>query len=208
VNDDEIATRVSAYYTQKLREFGETPRGVDWNSESAQNVRFDQVLSVVPASESFSINDFGCGYGALFDRVSRMSSLVAYVGYDISPAMVGAARARYGNAGIARFVDRYSEVPVADYTVASGVFSVKGETSVSDWRRYVFATLDLLRDRSIHGFAFNALTSYSDRERMRDDLFYADPHELFDLCRTRYARNVALLHDYGIYEFTIRVRLD
>jgi hypothetical protein len=41
---------------------------------------------------------------------------------------------------------------------------------------------------------------------MREDLFYADPCELFDYCKTRFARNVALLHDYGLYEFTILVR--
>jgi hypothetical protein len=29
---------------------------------------------------------------------------------------------------------------------------------------------------------------------------------LFDLCKRRYSRNVALLHDYEIYEFTILVR--
>ena len=41
---------------------------------------------------------------------------------------------------------------------------------------------------------------------MRPDLYYADPCRLFDLCKRRYAKNVALLHDYGLYEFTILVR--
>ena len=43
-------------------------------------------------------------------------------------------------------------------------------------------------------------------ERMKDYLFYADPGELFDHCKRRYSRWVALLHDYGLYEFTILVR--
>jgi len=208
VNDGEITARVSAYYTGKLLEFGETPQGVDWNSESAQNVRFDQILSVVRPNGELSINDFGCGYGALFERVRDLPGLASYVGYDISPAMVAAAQLRYADDGRARFVSRYEDVPASAYTVASGIFSVKGETSETDWRRYVFATLDRLRESSKRGFSFNALTAYSDRDRMRPDLFYADPHEFFDYCRKRYARNVALLHDYEIYEFTIRVRLD
>ena len=41
---------------------------------------------------------------------------------------------------------------------------------------------------------------------MRPDLYYADPCELFDRCKRRYSRNVALLHDYDLYEFTILVR--
>ena len=60
--------------------------------------------------------------------------------------------------------------------------------------------------RVASGFAFNCLTSYSDAHKMRDYLYYADPCALFDLCKRRYSRYVALLHDYKLYEFTILVR--
>jgi hypothetical protein len=58
------------------------------------------------------------------------------------------------------------------------------------------------------GFAFNCLTSYSDPERMRDDLYYGDPCYYFDLCKRLYSPQVSLLHDYGLWEFTIIVRKD
>ena len=64
----------------------------------------------------------------------------------------------------------------------------------------------LLDGKSSRGFAFNCLTSYSDADKMRDDLYYADPCKLFDRCKRRYSRRVALLHDYGLWEFTILVR--
>jgi hypothetical protein len=67
-------------------------------------------------------------------------------------------------------------------------------------------TLDALDRTSRSGFAFNCLTSYSDADKMRDYLYYADPCALFDLCKKRYSRNVAILHDYDLYEFTILVR--
>jgi hypothetical protein len=56
------------------------------------------------------------------------------------------------------------------------------------------------------GFAFNCLTSYSDSDKLRDHLYYANPNELFDFCKRQYSRNIALLHDYDLYEFTILVR--
>jgi hypothetical protein len=56
------------------------------------------------------------------------------------------------------------------------------------------------------GFAFNALSLASDPQRRRDDLFYADPSETLAHCLMRFGRNVALLHDYGLYEFTVIVR--
>ena len=66
--------------------------------------------------------------------------------------------------------------------------------------------LDRLNALSARGFAFNMLTKYSDAERMRSDLYYADPCFLFDYCKKRYARRVSLLHDYPLYEFTMIVR--
>lgn len=57
------------------------------------------------------------------------------------------------------------------------------------------------------GFAFNLLTGYADKALMRADLFYCDPSEYFDLCKRLYSRNVALLHDYDEFEFTLLVRL-
>jgi hypothetical protein len=59
---------------------------------------------------------------------------------------------------------------------------------------------------SLKGMAFNALTSYSDPEFMKPDLYYPDPLQVFDFCKRNLSKQVALLHDYGIYDFTILVR--
>jgi hypothetical protein len=95
----------------------------------------------------------------------------------------------------------------ADYTVASGVFSLKLDAGFDDWTAYVFETLHKLRALSTRAFAFNSLTKYSDLERMRPELYYADPGVMFDYCKRNLSRDVALLHDYGAYEFTMIVRL-
>jgi hypothetical protein len=38
------------------------------------------------------------------------------------------------------------------------------------------------------------------------DWNYADPVKMFDACLSRCGRSVALLQDYGLYEFTLIVR--
>ena len=63
-----------------------------------------------------------------------------------------------------------------------------------------------MNQKSNKGFAFNCLTSYSDRDKMRNDLYYADPSFLFDYCKKKYSKNVAILHDYDLYEFTVLIR--
>ena len=63
-----------------------------------------------------------------------------------------------------------------------------------------------MNSKSKHAFSFNLLTKYSDKEFMQDYLYYADPLFYFDYCKRNYSKNVALLHDYYQYDFTILVR--
>jgi len=63
-----------------------------------------------------------------------------------------------------------------------------------------------MNKKSIKGFAFNMLTKYSDREYMKEYLYYADPLFIFDYCKRNFSKKVALIHDYELYEFTILVR--
>jgi SAM-dependent methyltransferase len=205
---DELRAEVARYFAGRLREHGPTPRGVDWNSDAAQIVRFEQLLRVVDPSGPFSLNDYGCGYGALLDLMLARGWPVDYRGYDVAGEMIDAALARVGEAPGRRFVRAAADLGPADYTVASGIFNIRVGRSDDEWRAYLEQTLDEIRGLSRRGFAFNALTSYSDPGHMRPDLYYADPCALFDLCKRRYSRQVALLHDYGIWDFTILVRLD
>jgi SAM-dependent methyltransferase len=205
---DDLRADVARYFGRRLREHGMTPRGVDWNSDAAQVVRFEQLLRVVDSSEPFSLNDYGCGYGALLDLMLARGWPVDYRGFDVSEAMIEAAVDRVGEGPGRRFVSDVADLDPADYTVASGIFAIRVGRSDEQWRAYLEETLDEMRGLSRRGFAFNALTSYSDPEHMRPDLYYADPCALFDLCKRRYSRQVALLHDYGIWDFTILVRLE
>ena len=120
--------------------------------------------------------------------------------------MIAAAQKLYKDHGNASFALSSEPLAVTDYSVASGIFNVRFNHSDTDWEQYLEKTLDSLNAYSGKGFAFNCLTSYSDADRMRPDLYYADPCRLFDLCKRRYSRHVSLLHDYGLYEFTILVK--
>jgi len=204
---DPIRAQVAAYYTGKLAAHGPTPAGVDWNSAESQQFRFRQLARICDGSDPATFVDYGCGYGALAGFLSNAGLLAQYTGYDLAPEMVAAAAERHADLPTARFTTRRNDIQPADYTVASGIFNVKFDTPEDQWLRYFLETLDDMASLSVRGFAFNALTSYSDPDRRRPDLFYADPAALFDHCKRRYSRFVALLHDYPLYEFTMLVRL-
>jgi SAM-dependent methyltransferase len=200
-----ILTTVAHYYGEKLRQFGPTPQGVDWNSAESQRLRFVRLLQVLDADGDVSLNDYGCGYGALVDVLVPDGRRVTYCGFDISASMIAAAR-QHHDAPWCSFTTDRRELRPADYTVASGIFNVRLAHDLDAWREYVVQTIAVIDALSVRGFAFNMLSTYSDPEKRRADLFYADPLEMFDLCKRRFSSRVALLHDYPLYEFTMIVR--
>ena len=158
---------------------------------------------MVRADGRFSLNDYGCGYGALASYLAERRADVDYRGLDVSDRMIAEGRRLHPDA---TFVTEEAGLDPADYSVASGVFNLRLEVGDDAWRAYVLDTLATLDALSTRGFAFNMLTSYSDADRMRADLYYGDPGFFFDHCKRAFSRNVALLHDYDLYEFTILVR--
>lgn len=206
LNSRKILTDVGDYYSSKLAQYGSTPLGVDWNSQSGQVLRFEQLSKVITRAGSFSVNDLGCGYGAFIDFLDEKYKNFRYCGIDVSADMISNAQSRYASRGDVEFVVSHEPLRVADYGIASGIFNVRMDNSDADWLTYIEQVLELLDKTSTLGFSFNCLTSYSDTSKMRPDLFYADPCYLFNLCKLRFSKDVALLHDYGMYEFTIIVR--
>jgi len=202
---NKILNEVSKYYTNKIQQFGTTPQGVDWNSTDSQELRFEILSNVILQDEKFSILDFGCGFGSMLDYFDKKYNSFKYVGFDVSEEMVHAALEKFSTKEYAKWT---TSLPAenADYVIASGIFNVKLENNNEDWLNYILETLHKIDASSTKGFSFNVLTKYSDSEYMKDYLYYADPLFLFDYCKTHFSKNVALLHDYNLYEFSIIVR--
>lgn len=198
---------VERYYTERLRTFGTTARGVDWNDEESQQLRFDRLLQILGGeSPDDVLLDLGCGYGALLETIRGRGLGLAYRGVDLSPDMIAAARSRHAADARATFSEDAAHLGSATYAIASGIFNVKLQHGTPVWHDYVLTTLQALHAASRRGFAFNMLSTYSDVERRKDTLYYADPREIFDVCKQRFSPQVALLHDYPLYEFTVLVR--
>jgi len=194
------------YYEEKLKKYGPTFQSVDWNSKESQELRFDQLIKVIDKSDdNFSILDYGCGYGALYLYLKSKFPKFYYYGYDASDAMIEKAISLNSNTQCNWFSDPINLIKT-DYVVASGLFNVKQSYHHDEWNEYAIDTLLSLNTLAVKGFAFNLLTKYSEKVRMKNNLFYADPLFFFDYCKKNFSRNIALLHDYSLYEFTILVR--
>ena len=204
---DPVLRPLLAFYADTLASHGPTALGVGWNSVSAQEIRFAQICKVLGTEERRSIIDYGCGYGALLPHLRSLGGDFEYCGYDMCGSMIAAAKEHFGSEPGTHFTTERTELPPADYCLASGIFSFKLEADDRAWRDYMFETIDDMASLAGRGIAFNALTTYSDPEKLRPELYYADPLHLFDYCKRNLSGDVALLHDYGLFDFTIVVRM-
>ena len=201
-----ILPEVAAYYASKLVAHGATPQGVDWNGSDSHQLRHRQFLRLLEDSPNASVIDLGCGFGDFLRFLRAAGHRGSFIGYDIAQNMIEKAREIHGEGGDRKWRVGAEPVEIADFAIASGIFNVKGGVPDDLWIRYLHQTLDILEQAGRRGFAFNVLSLSSDPDRRRPNLYYADPAGMLAYCLSRYGRSVALMQDYGLYEFTVVVR--
>ena len=171
-----IYNDINNYYSDKIKEFGATARGVDWNGNESQAIRFEQLLKLIK-QDGFSLADIGCGYGKLCEYMTNIYNDFYYHGYDLSEAMIKTAPQCYPatNHRVFTHIQKLKDIEKVDYSIASGIFNVKMNYSESEWLSYILKTIDVMAEKSNKGFAFNLLTKYSDADHIKSNLYYSDP---------------------------------
>lgn len=206
VSETSILKAVADYYSSRLDQHGPTSRGVDWNGPESHSLRHHQFMRLLDGNQDASVLDLGCGFGDFFRFLRQQGHRGAYVGYDVAPNMIKQAQHMYGGQDGCRWQVGAKPSESADFAVASGIFNVKGDFPAAAWASYVRDTIDILASAGRRGFGFNMLSLSSDPERRRPDLYYADAVGIFAECLQTFGRSVAVLQDYGLYEFTVIVR--
>lgn len=192
------------YYNKKVIEHGPVSKGVDWNGKESQYLRFNILSNIFEEKNNFSLLDYGCGYGEFLNYLNiNHYKNITYTGFDLSTEMITQAQLKFPNN---HFTNETPKNFIYDYTILSGTLHVKLKNNKDKWKKHIIKTLNHLNQISKKGFAFNLLTSYSDREYMKNHLYYASPEEIFKYCKLNFSNNVLLDHSYDLYEFTIFVK--
>ena len=203
-----VHARIESYYGARVRRFGATPQGVDWTCRPTQELRFVKLLRLCDFSQPLSINDIGCGYGALAGFIAQRHPTVQvdYLGVDLSPDMIDQAKlgcvAR--RAGV-RFESGSQASRMADYSLASGIFNVQLDIPDPDWEASIRRTLAQMASASRKGFAVNFLSAH--RSDIAQGLYAADPSFWAAFCEAEFCASVTVVSGYGMPEFTLLVSL-
>jgi SAM-dependent methyltransferase len=198
---------IAYVFDHRVRKYGGTPAGVLWKNTDGQQLRFEilaGILDEIELADPVSINDFGCGYGAMFDFFSTFPGLsrLNYTGYDISKEMIDTAERRIQDRR-ATFKQAALIDQSADFTFVSGTYNLKIIVEEKPWNAYVKASLSQLWERSHKGLAFNMLDS--NHPNKGKDLYFAEAADFMDFCRGL-TTNITLIDDYPLHEWTIFLR--
>ncbi len=203
-----LAVRIADSYNETLALSGPTAKSVLWRSWASQQHRLKTLLKVLGWDRwraGLSLNDLGCGYGALFDRIESKRFLRdgRYYGYDLSPAMIEQAKRRIADPRASFHV---SPEPLfeADYSFASGTFGLRLDTPDAAWEAMVQETLRRLAAQSRRGMAFNMLDAAQPGHKRT--LYYGDPARWLAFAQDEWGGRATLLMDPAAWDFAILVR--
>ncbi len=193
------------YFKNTFEEHGESSEGLDYNGRQSHYRRLGVLVNEIDTFENFSINDVGCGFGSFLDALYGSGrNNFEYTGYDLVEEMTTLGRQNWTikNPQLEFITGGTEALKMADYSVASGTFNMKQQAPHDEWHNYVLKCLKDMIDHSKVKIAVNFLTSYSDEEYMREDLYYPDPREMFDF-GMKLTGSAAIRHNYGLYDFTL-----
>ena len=205
---DGLYADIERYYTHKVSTHGATPLGVDWPCMPTQELRFVQLLRLCNFEASFSLNDIGCGYGAMLGLLAKRYRRlqIDYMGVDLSPAMVLAARGLWHKRARTEFIVGNASPRLADYSVASGIFNVRLNQSEAAWIDFIKTTLSAMHAASRRGFAVNFLAPLRDGLAAQPELYRVRSDLWARHCEREFGMTVEILVDYGMQEHTLLAR--
>jgi len=145
------------FYTSALKQYGSDVKALHWNSKASQEVRFQQILDLLPHDlHLYSVVDAGCGFADLYGFFCNSAKLPkSYIGMDALEPMVKEARTRVP-CEILHIDILKGALIEADFYLCSGAMNIMNtfETQLFIRRCY---------EASSKGFVFNVL--WGDKEQ-------------------------------------------
>jgi SAM-dependent methyltransferase len=173
-------------YSRRLREFGDDPRTLGWDTRAHQWTRFAAAAASADLSGRHVL-DIGCGLGDFRTFLAERGIIPAsYSGADINEDLLAVARRRFPDARFERrnvILQRYAE-PVCDVAVMLGLvnFRLQSVDNYDYAERAIDAAFGACREALIVDMLSDRVTPDYPRE---DFVFYFDPPRMLAMALER-----------------------
>lgn len=177
------------FYKEALKEYGVTARGVHWNSQFSQYIRFEVITKFINNIKEVSIADAGCGFAEYLNFLDSKNLLPKeYLGIDREDYMLSISKDRFPNYEFLQMnIVEDEPLPTKDYYICSGAMNLLYEEDV-----YLFISKCFLSSKK--AFIFNYL---------KNETFVNVPKEnIINFCN-KISRNIQIDEKYLNNDFTI-----
>ncbi|UCG69086.1 MAG: methyltransferase domain-containing protein [Thermoplasmata archaeon] len=183
----------------QINKHGDSFKALAYGSKETQNRKF-QILIEVGDLQNKSILDVGCGFGDLYDFLSKKGIEVEYYGVDISSKMIDIAKKKKPQLNFeASDILEMEEKEKYDYVLSTGFNCFKTGNNEILERLMIKKMFDLCRI----GVAVGLQSKYYPDFDPNGPGYASPPEELFEYCMKEVTRWVLLRHDYMPHDFTL-----
>ena len=186
------------YHRHRIGEFSlAAPKALGWRDQHSQLARF-AALGQIGSVQGCSVLDIGCGCGDFKAWLDGAGGVGDYIGIDLMPEFIAAAKARFAACGNAAFFQAdfsSAALPQVDYVFASGALSYRCADD-----DYYYAMIARFYQAARLGLAFNMLDAqhFPQHKLLRGH----DRAAVLAYCRTL-AHRVEIINGYADDDFTL-----
>lgn len=215
------------HYEKCFSKYGDTFKGVDWNSFESTQVRYQVMLDIIGAwkisqlilinnlndlsneqSIDYSILDIGCGCGHLYEYILKNNIKgLTYNGTDISKIFIDCCKSKYPEVNFfeSNILENNSNSnkETYDFAIMNGIFTEKRHLSDNVMFNFLCKMIESSFSLVKKGIAFNIICPYVDWKS--SSLFYLSYDKVIEFIRKNISKRIQIKHDYGMWEYTVYV---
>jgi len=198
-------------YQDAFEKHGDSVKSLLWSNEEKGLLRYQSLTRFIPQTTSFSLLDYGCGFGGLETHLSKKFLQYQYCGVDIVEEFILANNMKLANRTMSPdIIIEYEQIKDHnqinkhyDYIAIAGVFNIFFDKSFSNKHQveYVLSVLEKLWASTNIALSVNLMSDLVDYKL--DDVFYSNPTEMYRLIAKKFSRRCVLDFSYLPFEYTI-----
>jgi trans-aconitate methyltransferase len=194
--------KVIKQYQGAFDKYGNSEKSVFW-PKGRQKERFDALTRSI-VKRKFSILDFGCGLGHMFDYLNEIyDGNFSYHGVDIVDSFIAQNKLTFPNTDF-QLIQDYSEIQKSfDYVLISGVFNISYFEDLEKHKNLVYQMLEGLFSKTSVYLSVNFMSDQVDF--IQEGAYHQNINELLRFVSEKLSKRYVLDCSYMPYEFTITV---
>lgn len=200
-----MVEKVKKQYQEAFSKYGNSEKSVFW-PKGRQKERFDALTRSI-SKRNFSVLDFGCGLGHLFQYLNEnYRGEFIYHGVDIVDSFINHNILTYPNTNF-QLIEDYTEINQSfDHILISGVFNMSYFEDLEEHKDMVYKILAGLFNKTKVYLSVNFMSDQVDYTQ--EGAYHQNIVELLKFVSGTLSKRYILDCSYMPYEFTITVFKD